>query len=378
MPRRRCAHQHQGERCEGNSRRVESSQMPSSTHRRLFAAHFGAVVVADAGIGSEEPGCGQRPARRLRPTAPRPVPRPGSDLPPGVGEADGAVPLVAPCRPRGRASSWASRCPTPALRRPAPHHQQPQLRCRDRLPGAHSTAWRLLPARELGCGSRRPCWRRLTEWAKAGVFDPLHLQVLDRLGEQGQLDWAWASVDSTSMRAKRGGPRGRKSRRSWHAWEQAPPGLRRWRAAPDRGGDRRQRHLHHHVPDRPGRRAADPHADGQRRTRPGKLAADKGYGSRANRGYLRRRGIKPRIARRQVESSIRLGRHRWKVERAPSWLSCFRRLQVRWDRGSERWFALCCWRARSPASGGSDTSRSSAYGSCEACRVCVKMRQSCH
>jgi transposase len=52
-----------------------------------------------------------------------------------------------------------------------------------------STAWRLLPARELGCGSPATCWRLLTEWAKAGVFDALHLRVLDRLGEQGQVDW---------------------------------------------------------------------------------------------------------------------------------------------------------------------------------------------
>ena len=31
-----------------------------------------------------------------------------------------------------------------------------------------STPWRLLPARELGCGSPATCWRRLTEWANAG------------------------------------------------------------------------------------------------------------------------------------------------------------------------------------------------------------------
>jgi IS5 family transposase len=79
---------------------------------------------------------------------------------------------------------------------------------------------------------------------------------------------------------------------------------------------------------------------GRRRTRPGKLDADKGYDSVANRGYLRRRGIRPRIARRGVESATRLGRHRWKVERALSWLSCWRRLQVRWDRDSGRWFAF--------------------------------------
>jgi hypothetical protein len=31
---------------------------------------------------------------------------------------------------------------------------------------------------------------------------------------------------------------------------------------------------------------------------------------------------------------------RCKVERSLSWLSCFRRLQVRWDRDSGRWFAF--------------------------------------
>ena len=81
-------------------------------------------------------------------------------------------------------------------------------------------------------------------------------------------------------------------------------------------------------------------SSGRRRTRPAKLHADKGYDSRANRAYLRRRGIRPRIARRGVESSTRLGRHRWRVERSLSWLSCFRRLQVRWDRDSGRWFAF--------------------------------------
>jgi transposase len=68
-----------------------------------------------------------------------------------------------------------------------------------------STPWRLLPARELGWGSPATCWRRLTEWASAGVFDQLHLQVLDWLGELGRLDWSRASVDSASVRAKRGG-----------------------------------------------------------------------------------------------------------------------------------------------------------------------------
>ena len=48
------------------------------------------------------------------------------------------------------------------------------------------------------------CWRRLTEWANAGVFDQLHLEVLDRLGEHGRLGWSRASVDTMSVRANAG------------------------------------------------------------------------------------------------------------------------------------------------------------------------------
>ena len=81
-------------------------------------------------------------------------------------------------------------------------------------------------------------------------------------------------------------------------------------------------------------------SSGRRRCRPEKVYADKGYDARHCRAYLRRRGITARIARRGIESSQRLGRHRWRVERALSWLSCSRHLQIRWDRGSERWFAL--------------------------------------
>jgi transposase len=52
-----------------------------------------------------------------------------------------------------------------------------------------STPWRLLPVQELGCGSPSTCWRRLTEWADAGVFDQLHLEVLDRLGVDRLSRW---------------------------------------------------------------------------------------------------------------------------------------------------------------------------------------------
>jgi IS5 family transposase len=60
-----------------------------------------------------------------------------------------------------------------------------------------------------------------------------------------------------------------------------------------------------------------------RRKRPTKLHADKGYDYARCRKALRKRGITPRIARRGVESSERLGRHRWVVERTLAWLNQF-------------------------------------------------------
>ena len=63
--------------------------------------------------------------------------------------------------------------------------------------------WAKLPA-ELGHGSGWTCWRRLRQWQGAGVWDELHGAVLDRLGQQGLLDWSRASADSVSVRAKRG------------------------------------------------------------------------------------------------------------------------------------------------------------------------------
>jgi transposase len=79
---------------------------------------------------------------------------------------------------------------------------------------------------------------------------------------------------------------------------------------------------------------------GRPRRRPTKLHADKGYDYPTCRRVLRRRGITPRIARRSVESSQRLGRHRWKVERSLAWLLANRRLTVRYERRADMLSAL--------------------------------------
>ena len=89
---------------------------------------------------------------------------------------------------------------------------------------------------------------------------------------------------------------------------------------------------------------------GRPRKRPKKLDADKGYDSQKNRQALRKRHILPRIARRWIDKSEKLGRHRWVVERTLAWLNRFRRLKVRYERRNDihqafltLGCALVCW-----------------------------------
>lgn len=79
---------------------------------------------------------------------------------------------------------------------------------------------------------------------------------------------------------------------------------------------------------------------GRPRRRPGKLHADKGYDYRCCRAGPRRRGITARIARKGVESSTRLGRHRYVIERCLEWVTRFRRLVRRYERRANHFAAF--------------------------------------
>jgi transposase len=83
--------------------------------------------------------------------------------------------------------------------------------------------WRLLPTRQLGCGSPITCWRRLRDWQRAGVWQHLHHLLLAELSRSTQLDWSRASLDSLSVRAKQGGVDRSQSRRPRQARQQVPP-----------------------------------------------------------------------------------------------------------------------------------------------------------
>lgn len=59
---------------------------------------------------------------------------------------------------------------------------------------------------ELGYGSGMTCWRRLRDWNEAGVWQRLHELLLAELRGAGLLDFTRAAVDSSHLRAIKGGP----------------------------------------------------------------------------------------------------------------------------------------------------------------------------
>jgi transposase len=69
-----------------------------------------------------------------------------------------------------------------------------------------------------------------------------------------------------------------------------------------------------------------------RRRRPKRVQGDRAYDSEPHRTRLRRRGIRPVLAKRNTEHGSGLGVFRWVVERTNSWLHQFRRLRVRFEK----------------------------------------------
>jgi transposase len=79
---------------------------------------------------------------------------------------------------------------------------------------------------------------------------------------------------------------------------------------------------------------------GPRRRRPGKLRADKAYDHADLRMWVRDRGITVRIARKGIETSKKLGKHRWVIERSIAWLFGYRRLTIRYERKANHFSAF--------------------------------------
>ena len=62
--------------------------------------------------------------------------------------------------------------------------------------------WKALP-REFGSGST--CHLRFQEWAKAGVFEDIHRELLKYYDQKVGIDWDWSSLDGALVKAPKGG-----------------------------------------------------------------------------------------------------------------------------------------------------------------------------
>ncbi|WP_108913031.1 IS5 family transposase [Deinococcus ficus] len=205
----------------------------------------------------------------------------------------------------------------------------------------HGLPWRSLP-QQLGFGSGLTCRRTMVEWTEAGLWEKVHHLLLEHLQREDLLDWSRASADSASIRRQKGGltgpnptDRGKKGTKIHLVVDASgiPLGLTLSGANVHDSKELEECIRAIHL-------VYDARLGYAQRT-PDKLHADKGDDFPRCRLMLRCRGIEPRIARRGVDSSVRLGQHRWKVERTFAWLISFRRLAVRYERQPELYRSFC-------------------------------------
>ncbi|MFF9839230.1 IS5 family transposase [Streptomyces sp. NPDC013740] len=198
--------------------------------------------------------------------------------------------------------------------------------------------WQQLPSASFGL-SGATAHRRFSEWTKARVWAKLHRLVLDELGSRGELvevcDRLCEHADSEKGDLTGPNPvdRGKYGSKIHLITERTGPPLSVGISAANLHDSQALIPLVKGIPPIRSRR-------GPRRRRPGKLHADKGYDYSHLRRWLRKPGITHHIARKGVESSQRLGRHRWTIERTMSWLAGSRRLHRRYERKAEHFLAF--------------------------------------
>jgi len=183
------------------------------------------------------------------------------------------------------------------------------------------------------------------------VWQRIQETLLAELRAADKIDWSRAVIDSASLRAVHGG-------------EKTGPN------PTDRG---KKGSKHHVIVDAQGLPLAEsltpananditqllPLVDaipaiagqpGHPRRRPEAIQGDRAYDSQPHRRALRRRHIRPVLAKRCTAHGSHLGVFRWVVERTLSWLHQFRRLRVRYERRADIHeaflllaCALICW-----------------------------------
>nr|WP_223836240.1 IS5 family transposase [Streptomyces venezuelae] len=195
--------------------------------------------------------------------------------------------------------------------------------------------WQQLPTASFG-PSGATAHRRFTEWTKARVWARLHRLVLDELGGLVPLRdrlSQHAGPEKGDLTGPNPVDRGKYGSKIHLITERTGLPL----SVGISGAN-----LHDSQALEPPVRGIPPIRSrrGRRRRKPGKLHADKGYDYAHLRRWLRGRGNKHRIARKGAESSQRLGRHRWTIERTMAWLAGCHRLHRRYERKAEHFLAF--------------------------------------
>ncbi|MFJ2277198.1 IS5 family transposase [Streptomyces sp. NPDC087866] len=212
-------------------------------------------------------------------------------------------------------------------------------------------AWRALPPC-FGI-SKSTAHRRFLIWSRAGVWGRLHEEILHRLADAGLLDLSRVVLDSAHVRAKMGA--NSQVRAPWTEASRAPKctSCRTRTDCPSSSASPQRTPTHDSLALKPMveglQTRHDPHRG--RHFKPQRLHADKADDVPHLRKWLRGKHIGVCIARKGVESSERLGRRRWVIERTMSWLTGYRRLNHRYERRPRNYLgflglaaALCCYK----------------------------------
>ncbi|RYF49238.1 MAG: IS5 family transposase [Cytophagaceae bacterium] len=192
-------------------------------------------------------------------------------------------------------------------------------------------AWEDVP-HELGCCGMT-AWNKLHEWQELGLWEHIHVAILEKLQKADKLDWERAAVDSSSVRATQGG-----GETGPNPTDRAKPGTKHHAlsdgnglplatsvTAANRNDITQLRPLVEAIPVVKGKR-------GRPRKRPKKLLADRAYDSEPHRKWLKAQGIIPKLAKRRIPHGSGLGKERWPIERLMAWFNDDRQLRIRDER----------------------------------------------
>jgi transposase len=191
--------------------------------------------------------------------------------------------------------------------------------------------WQDVPL-EMGC-SGRTAHRRLRQWEEIGIWNRLHIRLLELLRKAGKFDPEIAIIDGVIVRAFGGGegtgpsPVDRRKKGSKHTIMVDRCGVpMAIRTIGANASDHTQ--IIPLVLDFP-RVGGKP---GRPQELPDTVYADRGYDSDDTRALLRWLGVEPVIAKRKTSHGSGLGKVRWVVERTISWIKGLRRMRIRYDR----------------------------------------------